>query len=45
MEQLASLKGRQILDDPFMVNELIMWYKKKKNVLSLRRMIRLVGTI
>nr|GEV56757.1 RNA-directed DNA polymerase, eukaryota, reverse transcriptase zinc-binding domain protein [Tanacetum cinerariifolium] len=35
--QLAFVKGRQILDGPMMVNEVIDWYKKKKkNVCSLR---------
>ena len=30
MEQTAFVKGRQILDGPLMVNELIQWYKKRK---------------
>ncbi|GJT61670.1 putative RNA-directed DNA polymerase, eukaryota, reverse transcriptase zinc-binding domain protein, partial [Tanacetum coccineum] len=30
MEQTAFIKGRQILDGPMMVNEIIGWYKKKK---------------
>lgn len=29
-EQFAFVKGRQILDGPFLVNEIIDWYKKKK---------------
>ncbi|GJV51226.1 RNA-directed DNA polymerase, eukaryota, reverse transcriptase zinc-binding domain protein [Tanacetum coccineum] len=29
-KQTAFIKGRQILDDPLLVNELVDWYKKKK---------------
>ena len=50
-EQSAFLKGRQILDGPLMVSEMISWGKKKKrNSLFLKlilrkRMILLVGII
>ncbi|GJV26891.1 RNA-directed DNA polymerase, eukaryota, reverse transcriptase zinc-binding domain protein [Tanacetum coccineum] len=30
VEQTTFIKGRQILDDPLLVNELVDWYKKKK---------------
>lgn len=31
--QSAFVKGRQILDGPLMVNEIIQWYKRKKNLM------------
>ncbi|KAL4573100.1 hypothetical protein LXL04_019893 [Taraxacum kok-saghyz] len=35
-EQSAFIKGRQILDGPLVVNEVINWYKKKKKLKLLK---------
>lgn len=32
-EQMGFIKGRQILDGPLIVNEILDWYKKKKKIL------------
>ncbi|KAL4559868.1 hypothetical protein LXL04_032014 [Taraxacum kok-saghyz] len=35
MEQTTFIKGRQILDGPLMVNELVQWFKKRKKKMML----------
>ena len=50
LEQSAFIKGRQILDGPMMVNELVHHFKSKKKKLMIlkstlkKTMTRLVGS-